>query len=61
MKIDIWLASHASQFGMHDKHKPGDPYDPNRFVDPEGFLRSVEQLEQIYRDQLAKETGQKPK
>ena len=25
MKIDVWLASHAAQFRMHDKYKPGDP------------------------------------
>jgi len=55
MKIDIWLASHASQFHLHDKYKPGDAYDPNRFVDPQGYLRSVEELEKVYRDQLARE------
>jgi metallo-beta-lactamase class B len=61
MKIDIWLASHASQFHMHDKYKPGDAYDPNRFVDPVGYLRSVEELEKVYRDQLARERAQKTK
>ena len=55
MKIDVWLASHASQFGMHDKHKPGDPYNPDRFVDPAGFLASVQRLEKGYLDQLAAE------
>jgi metallo-beta-lactamase class B len=55
LKIDIWLASHASQFHLHDKYKPGDAYDPNRFVDPQGYLRSVEELEKVYRDQLARE------
>jgi metallo-beta-lactamase class B len=24
LQFDIWLASHAGQFGMHQKHKPGD-------------------------------------
>jgi len=28
MKVDVWLASHASQFRLHDKYKPGDPYNP---------------------------------
>ena len=55
MKIDVWLASHAGQFRMHDKYKPGDPYDPNRFVDPAGFLAAVQRLEKAYLDQLAKE------
>ena len=55
MQIDVWLASHAAQFDLHSKYKPGDPYDPNRLVDPKGFLASVERLEKIYRDQLAAE------
>jgi metallo-beta-lactamase class B len=55
MKIDVWLASHASQFSMHDKYKPGDPYKPDRFVDPAGFLASVQRLEKAYLEQLAKE------
>ena len=59
MKIDVWLASHAGQFNMHDKYKPGDPYDPNRFVDPAGFLASVQRLEKAYLDQLEKERSGK--
>jgi metallo-beta-lactamase class B len=55
MKIDVWLASHASQFRMHEKYKPGDAYNPERFVDPAGFLSSVQRLEKAYLDQLAKE------
>jgi len=55
MKVDVWLASHASQFRLHDKYKPGDRYDPERFVDPQGYLAAVQQLEKAYLDQLAKE------
>jgi metallo-beta-lactamase class B len=55
MKIDVWLASHAAQFRMHEKYKPGDPYNPDRFVDPTGFLASVQRLEKAYLDQLAAE------
>ena len=55
MKIDVWLASHAAQFGLHDKYKPGDPYNPDRFVDPAGYLAAVERLEKAYLDQLARE------
>ena len=58
-KIDVWLASHASQFRMHEKYKPGDPYTPDRFVDPNGFLDSVRRLEKIYLDQLARERAAK--
>jgi len=59
MQIDIFLASHASQFKLHEKYKPGDPYNPDRFVDPQGFKASVEQLEKTYREQLARERAAK--
>jgi metallo-beta-lactamase class B len=59
MQIDIWLASHASQFKLHEKYKPGDAFNPDRFVDPQGFKTSVEQLERTYREQLARERGLK--
>lgn len=55
MQIDIFLASHASQFRLHEKYRPGDAYDPQRFVDPRGFRAAVENLEKVYLDQLAKE------
>jgi metallo-beta-lactamase class B len=55
LPVDVFLASHAAQFGMHEKYKPGDAYDPNRFVDPEGYLAAVERLEGIFREQLARE------
>jgi metallo-beta-lactamase class B len=55
LPIDVFLSSHAAQFGMHEKYKPGDAYDPNRFVDPRGYLAAVERLEKLYLDQLARE------
>jgi metallo-beta-lactamase class B len=55
LPVDVFLASHAAQFGLHDKYRPGDPYDANRFVDPAGYRAAVERLEQIYLDQLARE------
>jgi metallo-beta-lactamase class B len=59
MTIDIFLASHASQFRMHEKYKAGDPYIPERFVDPKGFLDAVERLEKAYLDQVLKERAGK--
>ncbi len=53
MKIDVWLASHALQFKLHEKYQPGATYNPDRFVDPKGFLADVERLEKIYIEQLA--------
>src|ERR1051326_1868237 len=57
LKIDVWLASHAAQFDLHKKYQPGDAYNPDRFVDPQGFQAAVARLEKAYRDQLAKEQG----
>jgi len=55
LQTDIFLASHGNQFKLHDKYKPGDPYKPDRFVDPEGYHAEVERLEKIYHDQLERE------
>lgn len=55
LSADIFVSSHAGQFGLHDKYKPGDAYNPNRFVDPEGYMQRVLRLEQAYLDQLQRE------
>ncbi len=55
LPVDVFLASHASQFGLHNKYEPGDAYDPNRFVDPDGYRAAVERLEKLYLDQLGRE------
>ncbi len=52
MKCDIWVAAHGSQYGLHDKYKAGDAYDPKTFVDPEGYLAAIERLEKLYLEQL---------
>jgi len=52
---DVFLSSHAGQFGLLRKWHPGLPYDPERFVDPEGYLRAVERSEARSREQLQEE------
>lgn len=59
MKIDVWLASHASQFDLHGKWQPGAAYNPDRFVDPKGFHAAVERLEGVYQTQLKSERAGK--
>jgi metallo-beta-lactamase class B len=59
IRIDVWLASHAAQFDMHKKYQQGDAYDPNRFVDPDGFQKAVARLEGVYLNQLANERREK--
>ncbi len=55
MEVDVWVAAHASQYGLHDKYRPGDPYRPETFVDPEGFRKLVAHYEKLYQEQLAAE------
>ena len=55
MQIDIWVSAHGSQYGLHEKYRPGQAYDPDTFVDPEGFLAAVERLESLYLRQLEEE------
>jgi metallo-beta-lactamase class B len=55
MSCDIFLASHGQHYGLLNKYKPGDPYNPERFVDPEGFHAAVARYEKAFREQLAKE------
>lgn len=55
LKPDIFLAGHASQFGMHEKLKRPASDGPARFIDPDGYRRRVEEYEAAYRKQLAEE------
>ena len=43
----------ADQMAVLDAR--GQAYDPDTFVDPEGFLAEVERLERLYLDQIAEE------
>jgi metallo-beta-lactamase class B len=52
VSFDIWLSSHASQFGLHAKYKPGDSYNPAYFIDRKGYDESVNELEAGYRKKL---------
>jgi metallo-beta-lactamase class B len=61
MDCDVFLSSHAQHYSLHDKFKPGDPYNPDRFVDNAGFHAAVTRYEKAFRDQLAKEKAAKTK
>jgi metallo-beta-lactamase class B len=52
LSFDLWLSSHASQFGLHNKHKPGNRYNPDAFADRKGFDQSVSDLEAQYKKKL---------
>jgi metallo-beta-lactamase class B len=55
MHVDVWVAAHGSQYGLHEKYEPGQAYSPETFVDPEGFRAAVDRLERLYLDQVAAE------
>jgi metallo-beta-lactamase class B len=52
MSPDIWVASHAGQFDMHDKYQPGMEYSPNNFLDPDGWHRKVAEYEAAFRERI---------
>lgn len=52
LSFDLWLSSHASQFALHEKHKPGDAYNPEAFADRKGYDKSVAGLEEQYRKKM---------
>jgi len=57
IKFDLWLASHASQFKLHDKHKTGDAYNPAAFIDQAGYDAALSDLQKQY-DEKAKKDAQ---
>lgn len=55
LEVDVWVAAHGSQYGLHAKYEAGQEYRPETFVDPDGFLAAVERLEKLYLEQVAEE------
>ena len=57
LSFDIWLASHASQFNLHDKHHPGDAYNPAAFIDGKGFDAELRDLQKQYDEKIKSDEG----
>ena len=55
VSFDLWLSSHASQFGLHTKRKAGDAYNPEVFSDRKEYEKSVADLEAQYRKKMEAE------
>lgn len=55
IQFDIWVASHASQFNMHEKHKPGDGYNPAAFEDKAGYDAEIKNLQKEYDEKMKKD------
>lgn len=52
--FDLWIASHASQFNLHKKRKPGQSYAPQVFADREGYDHELDMLYEAYRRRFEK-------
>jgi metallo-beta-lactamase class B len=52
LSFDIWLASHASQFKLHEKHQANGPYRPEAFIDKKGYDQTLKELESAYLKKL---------
>ncbi|MGY3211366.1 subclass B3 metallo-beta-lactamase [Mucilaginibacter sp. HD30] len=51
-QFDLFLSSHAEQFKMHEKHKPGDPYNPDVFIDRTGYDDVIANFERLYQQKF---------
>ena len=52
LPCDIYLTSHAGQFGLRAKFHPGQKYSPDTFVDPYGLPRILSRLETEFETEL---------
>lgn len=52
LSFDIWVASHAGQFDLQHKHKPGDAYNPDAFMDRKGYDAELNELEKGYLERV---------
>jgi metallo-beta-lactamase class B len=55
LQFDLWLSSHTSQFNLHEKRKPGDPYNPELFSDRKAYDAEVAALQKKYDDRVKAE------
>jgi len=53
-KLDfgLWVASHASQFDLHNKRKSGGPYNPKVFMDKSKFFKNLQDLENVFLEKI---------
>ncbi|MGH9632031.1 MAG: subclass B3 metallo-beta-lactamase, partial [Bryobacteraceae bacterium] len=55
LACDVFVAAHASHYGLHEKLKASAGYNPERFVDPAGYKRAVQEFESRYLKQIEQE------
>lgn len=52
LSFDLWVASHAGQFNLHELRKPTDAYNPTVFGDKKAYMENLRDLEENYRKKL---------
>ena len=52
LTFDLWLCPHAEQFNLHQKHQPGDTYQPGVFIDQKGYDSTINLLQAAYEKRL---------
>jgi metallo-beta-lactamase class B len=52
LTFDIWLSSHASEFGLHSKHEPDDAYNPAAFIDRKGYDVQLNALQRVFDERV---------
>jgi metallo-beta-lactamase class B len=57
IKFDLWFASHASQFDLHKKHQPGDPYNPSAFSDRAGYDATISDQQKAFSKRVSETTN----
>ncbi len=53
--FDIWLAAHASQFNLQEKHAPGTAYNPSAFIDQKGYDDELNDLQKKFDEKVKKD------
>jgi len=55
LPCDVFLGAHGAYYNMEDKLKNLKPGGPNPFIDPEGYRAYVDEREQAFRSELARQ------
>jgi metallo-beta-lactamase class B len=58
LNFDIWVASHASQFSLHEKHHPKDPYNPEVFMNKKEYFDDLDSLEKQYLEKKSEDINE---
>jgi len=54
INFDLWVASHASQFDLHNKRKEGDAYNPKVFMDKKEYFDVLKEYEDSFQEKVKK-------